>query len=187
MNLTQSRTTPLLHIAKVALAVALLTLSAKVSIPFWPVPMTMQIAAILLIASLGGLSFSAQSLGAYLALGAAGLPVFAGTPEKGIGLAYMLGGTGGYLLGFFLAAVAVGWAADRFGKMSMLWAMPLGVALIYIPGLAWLSQFVPSDKLLAFGFTPFILADLLKIGIALVLCFLAPAAISRWIKGENSL
>ena len=74
------------NVAKIALAVGLITLSAKITVPFWPVPMTMQVAAILLIAGLGGLRFGVTSVGAYLAVGAAGLPVFAGTPEKGIGL-----------------------------------------------------------------------------------------------------
>ncbi len=183
---TQSRGSQLaIHLAKIAAAIALLTLSAKVTVPFYPVPMTMQIAAILLIASLGGLRFSAETLGGYLALGAAGLPVFAGTPEKGIGLAYMTGTTGGYLLGFFLAALLVGWAADRFGKKAMFLAMPAGVALIYVFGLAWLAQFVPSDKLLEWGMTPFLLGDALKIAIALLLTFLAPAALSAWIKGAR--
>jgi len=149
--------------------------------------MTLQIAVILLIASLGGMRFGGETLGAYLALGAAGLPVFAGTPEKGIGLAYMMGTTGGYLLGFFLAALLVGWAADRFGKKEMLLAMPAGIAVIYLFGLGWLAQFAPEGKLLAWGFTPFITADILKMGIALVLTFLAPAAVTRWIKGQNGL
>lgn len=79
------------NVAKIVIAVGLITLSAKITIPFWPVPMTMQVAAILFVAGLGGLRFGTASLEAYLAAGAAGLPVFAGTPEKGIGLAYMFG------------------------------------------------------------------------------------------------
>lgn len=182
MILAQSSTNTLAHYAKVALAIALLTASAKISVPFWPVPMTLQIAAILLIAAAGGLRFGTETLVGYLALGAAGLPVFAGTPEKGIGLGYMMGPTGGYLLGFLLAAIVVGWAVQRFGRKAALWSMPLGIALIYIPGLAWLSAFVPSDKLLAFGLTPFLLADALKVAIALLVIWVVPQKLTDWLK-----
>ena len=120
------------NVVKYALAVGLITLSAKITVPFWPVPMTMQVAAILLVAGLGGLRFGASSVAAYLAAGAAGLPVFAGTPEKGIGLAYMVGPTGGYLLGFLVAAALVGWATDRFGTRLGTLAMPVGLAVIYV-------------------------------------------------------
>jgi len=170
--------------ARVALAVGLLTLSAKITIPFYPVPMTMQVAAVLLIAGMGGLRFGAASLAAYLAAGASGLPVFAGTPEKGIGIAYMVGPTGGYLVGFLLAACLVGWAVDRFGsKKSAPFAMTAGLALIYAAGLIWLAQFVPSDKLLEFGLTPFLLGDVMKVALAAILTLIAPVAVKRWIKG----
>ena len=173
------------NVAKVALAVGLITLSAKITIPFSPVPMTMQVAAILLVAGLGGLRFGATSVGAYLAAGAAGLPVFAGMPEKGIGLAYMVGPTGGYLLGFLVAAILVGWATDRFGRRLGSLSMPLGLAVIYALGVAWLSQFVPSDKLLAFGVTPFLLGDLCKVALAILLTVAAPAALRRWVQGHD--
>lgn len=173
------------NFAKVALSVGLITLSAKITLPFWPVPMTMQVAAILLVAGLGGLRFGAASVGAYLAAGAAGLPVFAGTPEKGIGLAYMFGPTGGYLLGFWVAAILVGWATDRFGRRLGTLSMPLGLGLIYGLGVVWLSQFVPNDKLLAFGVTPFILGDLCKVALAALLTVAAPAALTRWVQGRD--
>lgn len=171
--------------AKVAIAVGLITLSAKITIPFWPVPMTMQVAAILLVAGLGGLRFGAASVGAYLALGATGLPVFAGTPEKGLGLAYMFGPTGGYLLGFWAASVLVGWASDHFGHRLGALSMPLGLGLIYGLGLAWLSQFVPSDKLLTLGVTPFLAGDLCKVALAALLVTAAPNALSRLVKGQD--
>lgn len=172
------------YVAKIAVAVGLITLSAKVAIPFWPVPMTMQVAAIFLIAGLGGLRFGGASVASYLALGAAGLPVFAGAPEKGIGLAYMTGPTGGYLTGFLLAAGLVGWAADRFGQRAVLISMPVGLAVVYGFGVAWLAQFVPADKVLAFGVTPFLVGDICKIALAAALTILAPAALTRWIKGD---
>ena len=173
------------NVAKIALAVGLITLSAKITIPFWPVPMTMQVAAILLIAGLGGLRFGATSVGAYLAAGAAGLPVFAGTPEKGIGLAYMFGPTGGYLLGFLVAAILVGWATDRFGRRLGSLSMPFGLAVIYAFGVAWLSNYVPSDKLLSLGVTPFLLGDFCKVALAALLTVAAPAAVTRWVQGRT--
>lgn len=171
------------QILKLALAVCLLTLSAKVTVPFFPVPMTMQVGAVLLIAGLGGLRFGATSMIAYLALGAAGMPVFAGTPQNGIGIAYMAGPTGGYLAGFLAAAALVGWATDRFGKTASLWAMPVGLAVIYAFGLIWLAMFVPSQRLLAAGVTPFLLGDIVKVALAAGLTMGLPPYVKRWIKG----
>lgn len=173
------------NVAKIAIAVGLITLSAKITIPVWPVPMTMQVAAILFVAGLGGLRFGTASLGAYLAAGAAGLPVFAGTPAKGIGLAYMFGPTGGYLLGFLVAAILVGWATDRFGRRLGTLSMPLGLGLIYGLGVAWLSQFVPNDKLITLGVTPFFVGDLCKVALAALLVVTAPASLERWVKGRR--
>ncbi|WP_299211641.1 biotin transporter BioY [uncultured Tateyamaria sp.] len=166
-----------------ALAVGLLTLSAKVTIPFYPVPMTMQVAEVLLIAGLGGLRFGAASIIGYLVAGASGMPVFAGTPEKGIGIAYMVGPTGGYLFGFLLAASLVGWAVDRFGSKSAPLVMTAGLVLIYAAGLIWLAQFVPTDKLLEFGLAPFLLGDVIKVALAAILTLIAPVTLKRWIKG----
>lgn len=173
------------NVAKIVLAVGLITLSAKITIPFWPVPMTMQVAAILLVAGLGGLRSGAASVGGYLAAGAAGLPVFAGTPEKGIGLAYMVGPTGGYLLGFLVAAILVGWATDRFGHRLGSLSMPLGLVVIYTLGVAWLSQFIRSHKLLEFGVTPFLFGDLCKVALAVLLTVAVPAALRRWVQGRD--
>ena len=91
----------------------LLWVSAKVQVPFYPVPMTFQGAVVLLIGLAYGPRLAAATLLLYLAEGAVGLPVFAGTPERGIGLAYMVGPTGGYLAGFLAAAVIAGWTAER--------------------------------------------------------------------------
>lgn len=171
------------QVLKLALAVGLLTLSAKVTVPFYPVPMTLQVAAVLLLAGLGGARFGVSGMLSYLALGAAGLPVFAGTPEKGIGLAYMAGPTGGYLLGFLVAALVVGWAVDRWGQRAVWLAMPVALAVIYGFGLLWLANFVPSEQLIAVGMAPFLLGDLLKLATAAILTVLAPAALKTWIKG----
>jgi biotin transport system substrate-specific component len=149
---------------------AFLTLSAKIQVPFYPVPMTMQTLVVLLIGMAFGFRLGIATILLYLAEGAAGLPVFAGTPEKGIGLAYMLGPTGGYLGGFVLAVAVVGWVAERWRD---LWALALAVAggtiLIYVPGLLWLSRFAGFEKALEFGLMPFVWGDLLKAALAVVL------------------
>ena len=154
----------------------LLTLSAKWSIPFFPVPMTMQTLVVLCLGMLLGPRLGAAAVLAYLAQGAVGLPVFAGTPEKGIGLAYMLQHTGGYLVGFVVAAYAVGTLAKRRWDRSMLstiTAMLIGNAIIYAFGLLWLGTLIGWDKpVVALGMTPFLLADLAK---TLVAAALMPA------------
>ena len=148
----------------------LLWLSAKLQIPFYPVPMTMQMLLVLLIAGIFGYKLGVSTVSLYLIQGAVGLPVFAGTPEKGIGMVYMLGPTGGYLVGFLIAAALVGWLAERGGARTLLSTaliMFLGTAAIYIPGLLWLGAVIGWDKpILQFGLYPFVYGDLLKILIA---------------------
>ncbi len=162
-------------ITKIILAVVgslILWLSAKIQIPFYPVPMTMQTFVVLVIGMVYGWKLGAATILLYLAEGAMGLPVFAGTPEKGIGLAYMLGGTGGYLIGFVLAAAVCGWLAEmNWGKsiITTATAMLIGNALIYIPGILWLGFLFGWDKpILEWGLIPFIPADLLKLALAAV-------------------
>ena len=149
---------------------ALLWLSAKIQVPFWPVPMTMQTFVVLTLGMAYGWRLGAATVMLYLVEGAAGLPVFAGTPEKGIGLAYMLGGTGGYLVGFVLAAAVCGYLAERGWDRRVVTtalAMLIGNALIYIPGLVWLGSLFGWDKpIVEWGLTPFILGDLVKLALA---------------------
>jgi len=159
---------PLLRNALVVIGGSLLlTASAKLEIPFFPVPLTMQTLVVLCLGMVLGARLGALTVVAYLAQGAAGLPVFAGTPEKGIGLAYMAGPTGGYLLGFVLAAALTGWLATRRWDRSVIGtiaAMLLGNLVIYALGVAWLGQVVGWDKpVLSYGVTPFLLGDLVKI------------------------
>ncbi|MFQ5466721.1 MAG: biotin transporter BioY, partial [Kiloniellaceae bacterium] len=117
-----------------------------------------------------GWRLGAATLLLYLAEGALGLPVFAGAPEKGIGLAYMAGPTGGYLVGFVLAAAACGWLAERGWDRSVAKtaaAMLIGNVIIYVPGLLWLGTLVGWDKpILTWGLTPFLLGDLTKLALA---------------------
>ena len=136
-----------------------LWISAKIQVPFYPVPVSMQTLVVLMIGMAFGWRLAGATVALYLAEGLAGLPVFSGTPEKGIGLAYMVGPTGGYLLGFLLAAVAVGWLAERGFDRTIITtaiAMLIGSILIYIPGLLWLGSVVGWDKpVLEWGLTPF--------------------------------
>lgn len=171
---------------KIILAVAgslALWISAKIQIPFFPVPMTMQTFVVLTIGMTFGWRLGGATLLLYLAEGAAGLPVFAGTPEKGIGLAYMTGPTGGYLAGFLVAAVAMGWLAERGWDRHVLTtaaAMLIGNALIYVLGLAWLGAVLGWDKpILEWGFLPFVLGDLTKLCLAALALPLAWRLVSR--------
>lgn len=162
-----------------ALGSALLTLSAKVQVPFHPVPMTLQTLVVLLIGMTFGARLGAAVVLLYLAEGAAGLPVFAGTPARGLGLAYMVGPTGGYLLGFALAAAIAGWIVERRRDLAgLVVAVVAGFAAIYLPGLLWLASFVGPSQALALGLAPFVLGDLVKAGLAVALG-LAGAAMMR--------
>ncbi len=156
---------------------ALLTLSAKIQVPFYPVPMTMQTFMVLTLGMAYGWRLGGATLLLYLAEGAMGLPVFAGTPGKGIGVAYMLGGTGGYLIGFVLAAALCGWLAERGWDrrfMTTALALLIGNIAIYVPGLLWLGSLFGWDKpILEWGLTPFILGDAMKLALAAALMPLA--------------
>ncbi|MCW8862458.1 MAG: biotin transporter BioY [Rhodospirillales bacterium] len=160
-------------IALAVVATILLTISAKLKVPFWPVPMTMQPFAVMMIGMVFGWRLGVATLTLYLAQGALGLPVFSGTPERGIGLAYMMGPTGGYLVGFVLSAALVGFLAERgWGRdvVSTGAAMFLGTAVIYAMGIMWLSAFTGGlDKAFAVGVAPFLLGDALKIVLAALL------------------
>jgi biotin transport system substrate-specific component len=159
---------------------ALLTLSAKLQVPFYPVPMTMQTLVVLLIGLAYGFPLGAATVLLYLAEGAAGLPVFAGTPEKGIGLAYMAGPTGGYLIGFVLAAALCGWIAERRRDVpGLALAVVAGSIAIYLPGVLWLARFVGFDKAFDFGLVPFLWGDLLKAALALALAAGGAAMVRR--------
>ncbi len=155
-------------VALVLAGTALLALSAKVQVPFWPVPMTLQTLVVMMIGATYGTRLGGATLIAYLAEGAMGLPVFA----SGSGLAYLAGPTGGYLFGFLLAAVAVGLASDRGWLRGLLPAagvMLAATALIYAPGVLWLSGFLGAEKAIAAGLLPFLPAEALKLSLATVL------------------
>ena len=96
----------------------------------------------------------------------------------------MFGPTGGSLRGFLVAAILIGWATNRFGRRLGSLSMPFGLAVIYAFGVAWLSLFVPSDKLFALGVAPFLLGDFCKVALAALLTVAAPAAVTRWVHGR---
>ena len=147
----------------------LLWLSAKIQVPFYPVPMTMQSFMILIIGAAYGWRLGAATILLYLIEGAIGLPVFAGTPERGIGLAYMAGPTGGFLIGFLLGGMLTGYLAERGLDRSIpgtLVAMILGHVLLFVPGLIWLGTLIGADKALAAGLYPFVWATVFKTALA---------------------
>lgn len=151
---------------------ALLTLSAKVKVPFYPVPMTMQTMVVLMIAAAGGLRLGVATIGLYLMQGAIGFPVFADTPERGIGLAYMMGPTGGYLVGFLAAAAVAGVCGDRgFGRsiLGMVGVMTLGHVVIFAFGYLWLATLIGPSAALYAGVLPFTMATVLKIALGAAL------------------
>ena len=166
----QSRNTLLNKAILVVMGSVLLALSSKFKVPFYPVPMTMQTFVVLALGMALGWRMAGATVLLYLVEGAAGLPVFAGTPEKGIGFAYMIGGTGGYLFGFLLAAPFCGWLAERGwdrGPLTTAAAMILGNVVIYFFGVLWLGSLLGWDKpILEWGLTPFILGDLAKVALA---------------------
>jgi biotin transport system substrate-specific component len=146
----------------------LLTVSAKIQVPFWPVPMTMQTFVVLVLGVAYGWRLAGATVLLYLGQGALGLPVFAG----GGGLAYMAGPTGGYLAGFLLAAVAVGWLAERGwarSAPSTLAAMLIGTAIIFGCGIAWLATLIGLPQAVSAGLVPFLLSEAVKIALATAL------------------
>jgi biotin transport system substrate-specific component len=145
--------------------VGLLILSAKIQVPFWPVPLNLQTMAVMALALGLGPRLAAATFAAYLATGASGLPVFAGSPERGVGLLYIAGPTGGYLLGMLAASWVTGTFGAGRGIVARLGAMLAGMTLIYGLGVCWLALYVSAPRLLAEGVAPFILGDLVKIGI----------------------
>ncbi len=155
--------------ALVALGIAALAIMAKVQVflPGNPVPVTLGTFGVLTIAAAYGPRLGLVTILGYLALGAMGATVFAG--EKA-GLTYMMGGTGGYLVGYVLATMALGFAARRGWDRNvalMALAMFIGNALIYIPGLLWLNGFAESwAQTLEWGITPFLIGDALKLALA---------------------
>ena len=157
----------------------LIALSSKISVPFYPVPMTMQTFVVLLCGVILGPKFGFVTLSLYLFEGAIGLPVFQGTPEKGLGIMYLTGPTGGYLIGFIISAFIAGLLFSKEISFNMKFFVKynknenfisvfikLLIALIpvYLFGLIWLGTVLGWDKpILNFGLYPFMLGEFFKI------------------------
>jgi biotin transport system substrate-specific component len=156
----------------IAAGCALLTISAKIQVPFWPVPMTMQTFVVVVLGAVLGWRLAGATVLAYLVQGAAGLPVFAG----GAGLAYLAGPTGGYLVGFLAGAIVVGWLAergwDRHFATSLL-AMVLGIATVLVFGVGYLATLIGLQPAIAAGLLPFLAGEALKIALAMAVMPLA--------------
>ena len=150
----------------------LLTLSAKIKIPFYPVPMTMQTFVVLFMGLAFGWRIGVLTISLYLLEGIMGLPVFAGTPEKGVGLMYFTGPTMGYLIGFLVAVYFAGvrrdllnWSNYKYlNALTVFSRMVFAVSFIYILGLLWLGYLIGWDKpIFKLGAQPFLLAELFKL------------------------
>ena len=167
-NLTQSR------IIKSLLAIILgsiaLTISAKIKIPFYPVPMTMQTFIVLFLGISLGYKIGLATVGLYLIEGILGLPVFSNSPEKGVGLLYFTGPTMGYLFGFLTACYLASMIKSEDSLLLVLGKLLLATSTIYILGLLWLGTLIGWDKpIFALGAKPFLLAEIFKIAILTLL------------------
>ena len=150
----------------------LITISAKTKIPFYPVPMTMQTFAILLIGITLGYKIGLATVTLYLFEGIIGLPVFSNSPEKGIGITYFIGPTMGYLIGFLVAVYFAGVFKYDKGILNTFLKLIFSVSFIYILGIIWLGTLIGWEKpIFKLGVQPFLLAELFKI---LLLLFLIP-------------
>ena len=154
----------IIKIILIALAgTVLLTISAKIKIPFYPVPMTMQTFVVLFLGIVLGPKIGLLTISLYLFEGIFGLPVFAGTPEKGIGLVYFAGPTMGYLIGFLIAAYFAGSFKYDKGLINTFLKLIFSVSFIYLFGLLWLGFLIGWDKpIFKLGAQPFLLAELFK-------------------------
>ena len=154
------------------LGTLLLTISAKIKIPFYPVPMTMQTFVVLFLGIILGPRIGLLTISLYLFEGIFGLPVFAGTPEKGIGFVYFTGPTMGYLIGFLVAVYLAGAFKYNKGIINTFLKLIFSVSFIYILGIIWLGTLIGWNKpIFKLGVEPFLLAELFKM---LLLLFLIP-------------
>ena len=157
-----------IKLIKIVLAIILgsiaLTISAKIKIPFYPVPMTMQTFVVLFLGVSLGSKIGLASIGLYLFEGILGLPVFSNSPEKGVGLIYFTGPTMGYLIGFLTASYLASKINSNDNFLLVLTKLTIATSTIYILGLLWLGTLIGWDKpIFALGAKPFLLAEIFKI------------------------
>ena len=158
------------YILLIFLGSVLLTISSKIKIPFYPVPMTMQTFVVLFLGMSFGYKIGMATVGLYLLEGIIGLPVFSNSPEKGIGLAYFTGPTMGYLIGFLVATYLAGYFNFKGNIFNSFFKLIISVSTIYLLGIFWLGILIGWDKpIIQLGVTPFLLAELFKICILALL------------------
>ena len=164
-NFTQSKLVKNLFIALIG--TVLLAISSKIKIPFYPVPMTMQTLVVLVIGIGFGWKLGIATISLYLLEGIIGLPVFSGTPEKGIGLIYFTGPTMGYLIGFLITVFLAGKFNYNNNLIYNFLKLLFAVSFIYILGMLWLGSLIGWDKpIFKLGAQPFLIAELFKILLA---------------------
>tara|TARA_B110000008_G_scaffold263881_1_gene287673 strand:+ start:207 stop:758 length:552 start_codon:yes stop_codon:yes gene_type:complete len=143
-----------------------LTISAKIKIPFYPVPMTMQTFVVLFLGISLGYKIGLASVGLYLFEGILGLPVFSNSPEKGVGLIYFTGPTMGYLIGFLSASYLASKVNNEDSFLLVFSKLIIATSTIYILGLIWLGTLIGWDKpIIALGAKPFLLAEIFKVAL----------------------
>ena len=142
----------------------ILTISSKIKIPFYPVPMTMQTFVVLFVGISFGYKIALATVGLYLLEGILGLPVFSNSPEKGVGLVYFTGPTMGYLIGFLSACFLASFIKSDDNYLLIFLKLIFSVSSIYILGILWLGTLIGWDKpILKLGLTPFLVAEIFKI------------------------
>ena len=148
----------------------LLAISAKIKIPFYPVPMTMQTFVVLFLGISFGYKIALATVSLYLIEGILGLPVFSNSPERGIGLAYFTGPTMGYLIGFLTACFLASYIKVSDNYLIIITKLILSVSSIYILGILWLGTLIGWDKpIFELGVAPFLLAEIFKISLLTIL------------------
>ncbi|WP_435096416.1 biotin transporter BioY [Candidatus Pelagibacter bacterium nBUS_27] len=166
MELTKniSQTKLIKSVLAIILGSIALTISAKIKIPFYPVPMTMQTFVVLFLGVSLGYKMGLASIGLYLFEGILGLPVFSNSPEKGVGLIYFTGPTMGYLIGFLTAGYLASKVNSKDSLLLILAKLTIATSTIYMFGLLWLGTLIGWDKpIIALGAQPFLLAEIFKI------------------------
>ena len=167
MEVVKSENTKILkYLLIIFLGSILLTVSSKIKIPFYPVPMTMQTFVVLFLGMSFGYKIGLATVGLYLLEGLIGLPVFSNSPEKGVGIIYFTGPTMGYLIGFLFATFLAGYFNFKINIFYAFLKLIVSVSVIYILGVFWLGNLIGWDKpVIQLGVTPFLLAELFKISI----------------------
>jgi len=171
MEVVKSENTKILkYLLIIFIGSIILTISSKIKIPFYPVPMTMQTFVVLFLGMSFGYKIGLATVSLYLLEGIIGLPVFSNSPEKGVGIIYFTGPTMGYLIGFLFATFLAGYFNFKVNVFYAFLKLIISVSVIYILGVFWLGNLIGWDKpIIQLGVTPFLLAELFKVSILAIL------------------